>query len=191
VLVNVAGVLVATWAHESTDAHVEQTLDVNTKGMLHGTNAALRVMVPQKSGHVVNVASLAGIVPVPGLAAYSASKHAVRAYSIAVAQEVRQHGVFVTAVCPAVVRTPMMDIQIDREEAAFTFSGSRPLEPDEVTSAIVDRALVHRPLELLVEPPGSMQGLAAKIGNMLPSVAFWSSDRVARAGRARQKKMMR
>jgi 3-oxoacyl-[acyl-carrier protein] reductase len=190
-LVNVAGVLVATWAHESTDTQVEQLIDINTKGMLHGTNAALRVMVPQKSGHVVNVASLAGIVPVPGLALYSASKHAVRAYSIAVAQEVRRHGVYVTAVCPAVVRTPMMDIQIDREEAAFTFSGSRPLEPEEVVSAIVDRALVRRPLELVVEPPGGIQGLAAKIGNVLPSLAAWSSDRVARAGRAHQARLAR
>ena len=78
VLINVAGVLFATWAHESTDAQVDQTIDVNVKGMLHGTNAALRVMVPRKAGHVVNVASIAGLVPVPGLAAYSASKHAAR-----------------------------------------------------------------------------------------------------------------
>jgi 3-oxoacyl-[acyl-carrier protein] reductase len=189
VLVNVAGILVATWATDASDAHVEQTIDVNAKGMMHGTNAALRVMVPRSSGHVVNVASLAGVVPVPGLALYSASKHAVRAYSIAVAQEVRRHGVFVTAVCPAVVRTPMMDIQLDREEAAFTFSGRRPLEPHEVTTAIVDRALVRRPLELIVEAPGSLQGLAAKIGNAVPALALWMGERVARAGRAGQARL--
>jgi 3-oxoacyl-[acyl-carrier protein] reductase len=189
VLVNVAGVLVATWAYEATDAQVEQILDINAKGMMHGTNAALRVMVPRKSGHVVNVASIAGLVPVPGLALYSASKHAVRAYSIAVAQEVRRHGVFITAVCPTVVRTPMMDIQIAREEAAFTFSGRRPLEAEEVTSAIVDRALVRKPLELVVDAPGSLQGLAAKVGNAVPALAFWMGGRVARAGRAHQARL--
>jgi len=191
VLVNVAGVLVTNWAHDATDAQVEQIIDINTKGVMHGTNAALRVMVPQRSGHVVNVASIAGVIPVPGLALYSASKHAVRAYSIAVAQEVRRHGLFVTAVCPTVVRTPMMDIQIDREEAALTFSGRRPLEPDEVTSAIVNRALVRKPLELLVDAPGSWQGLAAKIGNAAPRLALWLGERVARTGRDQQARLAR
>jgi 3-oxoacyl-[acyl-carrier protein] reductase len=158
---------------------------------MHGTNAALRVMIPRKQGHIVNVASLAGIVPVPGLALYSASKHAARAYSIAVAQEVRKHDVFVTAVCPTVVETPMMDMQIDREEAAFTFSGKRPLGVEEVTSAIVERAMVKKPLELVLDVPGSGQGLAAKVGNALPALAFRLSDAVARKGRAEQSRLRR
>jgi 3-oxoacyl-[acyl-carrier protein] reductase len=191
VVVNVAGVLVTNWAHDSADADVDHIVDVNTKGLMHGTNAALRVMVPRRSGHVVNVASLAGIIPVPGLALYSASKHAARAYSLAVAQEVRKHGVFVTVVCPAVVRTPMMDVQVDREEAAFTFSGPRPLEPEEVASAIVDRAMARKPLEMVVDPPGSWQGIAAKIGNAFPALALWTSERVARAGRAGQARVGR
>jgi 3-oxoacyl-[acyl-carrier protein] reductase len=191
VLINVAGVLAAIWAQDTSDAQVEQIIDINTKGVMHGTNAGLRVMVPHRSGHVVNVASLAGVIPIPGLALYSASKHAVRAYSIAVAQEVRRCGVFVTAVCPTVVRTPMMDIQIDREEAAITFSGRRPLEPDEVTSAIVNRALVRKPLELLVDAPGSWQGLAAKIGNAVPTLGLWLGERVAKTGRAQQARLAR
>jgi 3-oxoacyl-[acyl-carrier protein] reductase len=191
VLVNVAGVLVAVWAHEATDDDVNRTIDINAKGLMHGTNAALRVMVPARSGHVVNVASLAGIIPVPGLALYSASKHAARAYSIAVAQEVRKHGVFVGVVCPSVVATPMMDAQLDRAEAAFTFSGGRPLTADEVASAIVDGAMVKRPLEIVLGPPRSWQGVAAKIGNAFPTLAMWASDRVARTGRAEQTRLTR
>jgi len=182
VLVNVAGVLVPTWAHEATDRDVDFTIDVNVKGLIHGTNAALRHMVPRRAGHVVNVASLAGIVPVPGLALYSASKHAARAYSIAAAQEVRKHGVFVTAVCPTLVQTPMMDAQIGHEEANFTFSGPRPLTVDEVAAAIVDRALVKKPLEIVLDVPGSGQGLAAKIGNAMPGLALMASGLVARMG---------
>ncbi len=191
VLLNVAGVLVAVWAHEATDQDVDRIVDVNAKGMMHGTNAALRVMIPQKQGHIVNVASLAGIVPVPGLALYSASKHAARAYSIAVAQEVRQHGVFVTAVCPTVVATPMMDIQIEREEAAFTFSGKRALTVDEVTTAIVDRAMVKKPFELVLDVPRTGQGLAAKVGNVFPALAFRMSGAVARKGREEQSRLRR
>jgi 3-oxoacyl-[acyl-carrier protein] reductase len=189
VLMNVAGVLVPVWAHEATDDDVDRTMDINAKGLMHGTNAALRHMIPRRRGHVINIASLAGIVPVPGLALYSASKHAARAYSIAVVQEVRNHGVFVTAVCPTVVSTPMMDVQIDREEAAFTFSGRRALTVEEVTSAIVERAMRSKPLELVLDVPRSGQGLAAKIGNAWPSVAFWMSGRVAKMGRAHQSRL--
>ncbi len=189
VLLNVAGILVAAWAHEATDEDVDRTVDVNTKGLMHGTNAALRHMVARKEGHIVNVASLAGIVPVPGLALYSASKHAARAYSIAVGQEARKHNVFVTAVCPTVVATPMMDAQIDREEAAFTFSGKRALTVDEVTSAIVDRALVKKPLEMVLDVPRSGQGLAAKVGNAIPALAFWLSGHVARLGHSHQSRL--
>jgi 3-oxoacyl-[acyl-carrier protein] reductase len=186
VLMNIAGVLVPVWAHEATDQDVDRTLDINAKGMMHGTNAALRHMIPRKQGHVVNVASIGGVVPVPGIALYSASKHAARAYSVAVAQEVRKHNVFVTAICPAVVETPMMDIQVDREEAAFTFSGRRALTVDEVTSAIVDRALRTKPLEMILDVPWSGQWLAAKVGNALPTLAFWMSARVTATGRAEQ-----
>ena len=50
VLINVAGVLVATWAHEATDEDVDRIVDVNTKGLMHGTNAALRLMIARKAG---------------------------------------------------------------------------------------------------------------------------------------------
>jgi 3-oxoacyl-[acyl-carrier protein] reductase len=188
-LLNVAGILVPVWAHEASDGDVDRTIDINTKGLIHGTNTAIRHMVTQKHGHVVNVASIGGIVPVPGLALYSASKHAARAYSIAVAQEVRKHNVFVTAVCPALVATPMMDIQIDREEASFTFAGRRPLTVDEVTKAIVDRAMVKRPLELVIDVPGSALGLSARLGNLFPELAMRLGRRVARAGVANQRRM--
>jgi len=189
VLVNVAGYLVPVWAQDAKDEDVDHTMDINAKGLIHGTNAAIRQMVSQGHGHVINVASLAGIIPVPGLAIYSASKHAARAYSIAVAQEVRPHNVFVTAVCPTVVATPMMDLQVSREEASFTFSGKRALTVDEVTSAIVDRAMTRKPLELVLDVPFSGQGLVAKIGNAIPRLAAWQGDRVRRVGRAHQERL--
>jgi 3-oxoacyl-[acyl-carrier protein] reductase len=170
---------------------VHRTIDVNVKGLMFGTNAAIRRMVEQGSGHVINVASMAGIVPVPGIAIYSASKHAARAYSIAVGQEVRQYGVYVTAVCPGVVATPMMDIQIDREEATFTFSGKRALSPEEVAGAIVNRAMTKKPLELVLPAPGPPQGVISKIANVFPDLGLVLGDRVRTVGRANQRKLGR
>ncbi len=189
VLMNIAGYLTPTWAKDATPRDIDLTIDVNVKGVMHGTNAAIRVMIPQGSGHVVNIASIAGLVPVPGLAIYSASKHAARAYSIAVAQEVRPHGVFVTAVCPTVVATPMMNIQIDREEAAYTFSGGRPLTAEEVVNAVLERALVKKPLELVLPAPRTGQGVAAKFANAFPEIGMRVGARVAKRGRAGQNKL--
>lgn len=190
VLMNIAGYLTPVWAKDSTRSDVDLTIDVNVKGVMFGTNAALRVMLPQRSGHVVNIASIAGLVPVPGVALYSASKHAVRAYSIAVAQEVRAEGVYVTAVCPTVVATPMMDKQIDHEQAALVFSGGRALTAEEVVSAIIDRALVKKPLELVLPAPGTQQGLVAKIGNAFPELALRGRASAAKMGRKAQKKLL-
>ena len=188
VVMNIAGYLSAGWVHEAKDADVERTIDVNVKGALFGTNAAARRMVAQGAGHIVNIASVAGLAPVAGVAIYSASKHAVRAYSIAAADELRKHGVAVTAVCPSVVATPMMDKQLDQPAAALVFSSKRPLEVDEVTRAVVERALVARPLELIITPPGSRLGLMLKVGNAFPRLLVGGAERMARLGARNQRR---
>ncbi len=189
VLLNVAGHLVPRWAHEMSLSEVGLTIDVNVKGVIFGTNAASRRMIAQGSGHIVNVASIAGLVAVPGLAVYSASKHAVRAFSLAVSQELKQHGVYVTVVCPGPVDTPMLDAQLAHEEAALTFSAPRPLTADEVSRAIQERALVHKPLELLVTVPRSGQGIMARIAGAFPEISNLARPILTRRGRRNQKRM--
>jgi 3-oxoacyl-[acyl-carrier protein] reductase len=186
VLCNVAGHLVAKWGHDMTAADVGLTIDVNVKGVMFGTNAAARYMIERGKGHIINVASIAGLVPVPGLAAYSASKHAVRAYSLACAQELKPHGVYVTAVCPGPVDTPMLDAQVDHEEAVLTFSAPRALSASEVVAAIVDRALPLKPLELLVTVPRSGQAPMARLIGALPELGTWVRPIITRIGRHNQ-----
>lgn len=164
-LVNVAGVLVPGWAHELSDGAVDLHLDVNVKGVVHGVRAVVPGMIAQGRGHIVNVASLAGLAPVPGLALYAASKYAVRGYSLSVALELRRHGIAVTVVCPDAVQTPMLDLQRRVDAAAMTFSGSRVLTVREVSEAIL-RALDERPLELLLPPS---RGWLAKLADLVPA----------------------
>lgn len=191
VLFNVAGFLAARWAHEMSVAEVGLTIDVNVKGVVFGTNAAARRMIQSGGGHVINVASIAGLTPVPGLAVYSASKHAVRAFSLAAGQELAPHGVHVTVVCPGPVDTPMLDAQLPRDEAALTFSANRALSPEEVSAAILGRALAHRPLELVVPVPGSGQGQLAKLIGAVPDLGTWLRPVLTRMGRRRQAKLRR
>lgn len=189
VLLNVAGCLSPGWAHELSPAQVERMIDVNFKGVVFGSAAAARAMIPERSGQIVNVASIAALVAVPGLAVYSATKHAVRAFSLALAEELRPHGVAATVVCPGPVQTPMLDAQLHHDEAAMTFSAPRPLTVAEVTRAIVDRALEQRPLELTVTVPLSGQAPMARLINAIPELAPVLGPIVTRLGKRQQRRM--
>lgn len=182
VLFNVAGVLRAGYAHEITPADVDFNLDINTKGLIHGTCLAARRMRARKQGHIINIASTAGLAPVPGMSLYSASKFAVRAFTLSVAQELRADGVRVTVICPDAVKTPMLDQQVGLKQTALTFSGDRYLTPDDVVAACM-RALDKAPLEIML--PLS-RGILAKLASLLPGLNRFLMDRLLRRGMARQ-----
>jgi NAD(P)-dependent dehydrogenase (short-subunit alcohol dehydrogenase family) len=107
-MVNNAGIGVGGDVLELTVAHWDRVVDVNLRGVVHGVAAAYPIMVAQRGGHIVNVASLAGLVPSPLLAPYSATKYAVVGLSLSLRVEAAAHGVRVTAVCPGFVDTPIL-----------------------------------------------------------------------------------
>lgn len=82
-----------------------RVFDINVRGVVHGIAAAYPLMVEQGHGHIVNTASLAGLIPSPGLVAYAGTKHAVVGISRSLRIEAAQHGVRVSAVCPGFVKT--------------------------------------------------------------------------------------
>jgi NAD(P)-dependent dehydrogenase (short-subunit alcohol dehydrogenase family) len=88
--------------------HWDRVIDVNLKGVVYGVHAAYPLMLRQGHGHIVNTASLAGLVPGPGLAPYVAVKHAVVGLSMSLRAEAATRGVKVSAVCPGFVDTPLL-----------------------------------------------------------------------------------
>ncbi|HLU66728.1 MAG TPA: SDR family NAD(P)-dependent oxidoreductase, partial [Kofleriaceae bacterium] len=82
VWVNNAGVLRSATAWGHSDEEVKLQVEVNTLGLMYGCRAAVEAMRGNASGHIINIASISSIVPVPGLAVYAASKHAVLGFSI-------------------------------------------------------------------------------------------------------------
>jgi NAD(P)-dependent dehydrogenase (short-subunit alcohol dehydrogenase family) len=123
VMVNNAGIGVGGDAGELTLAHWERVIDVNLRGVVHGVHAAYPVMIAQRSGHIVNTASLAGLVPAPLLTPYAMTKHAVVGLSLSLRTEAAAHGVRVTAVCPGVVDTPILDMAGPDDLPAVSLSG--------------------------------------------------------------------
>jgi NAD(P)-dependent dehydrogenase (short-subunit alcohol dehydrogenase family) len=108
-MMNNAGIGIGGDACELLLAHWDRVIDVNLRGVVHGVHAAYPVMVEQGSGHIVNTASLAGLLPSPGLTPYAMTKHAVVGLSLSLRAEAAAYGVRVTAVCPGVVDTPILD----------------------------------------------------------------------------------
>ena len=105
---NNAGIAVAGLVEELTVDHWDRVIDVNLRGVVHGVHAAYPVMLRQGHGHIVNTASLAGLVPGPGLAPYVAVKHGVVGLSLSLRAEAALRGVNVSAVCPGFVDTPLL-----------------------------------------------------------------------------------
>ena len=83
----------------------EKVMAVNFWGVIYVVTAFLPLMKKQGRGHIVNIASSAGLNPVVGLSAYSASKHAVAGYSEVLRAELRRDNIGVTAICPGVINT--------------------------------------------------------------------------------------
>ncbi len=105
---NNAGIAVGGMVEEFTLDHWNRVIDVNLRGVIHGVHAAYPIMLRQGNGHIVNTASLAGLVPGPGLTPYDAVKHAVVGLSLSLRAEAAGRGVRVSAVCPGFVDTPML-----------------------------------------------------------------------------------
>jgi len=106
---NNAGIGVGGLAEELDLAHWDRTIDVNLRGVVHGVHAAYPLMLAQGHGHIVNTASLAGLVMPATMAPYTATKHAVVALSLALRAEGAARGVRVSALCPSFVDTPLLD----------------------------------------------------------------------------------
>ena len=107
-LFNNAGIVVGGEVDSYTLDDWNDVFDVNLRGVVHGIQAVYPIMIRQHSGHIVNTASMAGLVPSPGSASYTATKHAVVALSMVLRLEAERHNVQVSVLCPGAIRTPIL-----------------------------------------------------------------------------------
>jgi NADP-dependent 3-hydroxy acid dehydrogenase YdfG len=107
-LFNNAGIGVGGEVDSYTLDDWNDVFDVNLRGVVHGIQAIYPIMIRQHSGHIVNTASMAGLVTSAGTTSYTATKHAVVGLSKALRVEAERHGVQVSVLCPGVIRTPIL-----------------------------------------------------------------------------------
>ncbi|MCO4763331.1 MAG: SDR family oxidoreductase [Myxococcales bacterium] len=109
VMINNAGVAVVGEAHTFEHEDWRRIIDVNLYGVIHGVHAVYGDMVARGAGQIINIASIAGLFPSAGQAAYVTSKYGVVGLSHALRAEASGHGVRVNVVCPGIIRTAMRD----------------------------------------------------------------------------------
>jgi NAD(P)-dependent dehydrogenase (short-subunit alcohol dehydrogenase family) len=157
VLVNNAGIDWVGPFHEEPDAVTRREVDVNLMGTIIGTRLALQRMLPRDKGHIVNVASGVGRLPLPGSASYSATKHAIVGLTESLRLEYRATGVRFSLIQPSQVETAMIDGQARPRLMA-------QIPPGEVAAAVLDAVRRDR-FEVWV--PRS-QAAGVKVAALLP-----------------------
>jgi len=105
---NNAGIGIIGDERDKTQDHWNKVIDVNLLGVLYGTTAAYQLMVQQGFGQIVNMASMAGFIPSPMDIAYGTTKRAIIGLSLSLRDEGAALGVKVNAVCPGLIKTPII-----------------------------------------------------------------------------------
>ena len=160
-VVNCAGVVRPGAIDTCPEEDITFQLETNLGGTINVSRAFVPLFERQGAGHLVLIASLAGMVPLPGESIYAASKFAVRGFAHSIAHELAGR-VAVTVVCPDSTRTRMLEIEAGDAGSSLSFS-SAPLEPEEVAAAIV--GALRRP-RLEVTVPGLRGRLIRWLGAM-------------------------
>jgi NADP-dependent 3-hydroxy acid dehydrogenase YdfG len=130
-LVNNAGVVVRKGVLDISPDEWHAMIDTNVNGLFYATRAVLPAMVEQGSGHVINISSISGRLPLPGGSGYAASKFAVTGFTQSIFQELRDLGIKCTTIYPGSV-----DSQSHRHGPGA--DGSWKVEPEEVGQACRD-----------------------------------------------------
>lgn len=184
VLINNAGVMPVGPFLEMSEQAVRSAIEVNFYGVLNGCQLVLPEMVGRRSGHIINISSLAGMLAVPGQALYAGTKFAVVGLSTALADEFAPQGVEVSCVMPTFTNTELI-------AGTHTSAAQKPVEPEDIAKAVVK--VLDKPTTLVSVPaalrfvsaitptlsPKARRWLSHKMGN---DTVFLDFDRKARAG---------
>jgi uncharacterized protein len=142
ILVNNAGFGVFRHAHEADLDEIKAMFEVNVIGLMACTSLVLPSMRRRGSGHIINIASQAGKIATPKSSVYSATKHAVLGYTNSLRMELREVGIFVTAVNPGPIATNFFEIA-DEQGTYVKNIKSFMLQPEYVAKQVVERMMTN------------------------------------------------
>ena len=193
VLVNNAGIGYFGAIEESEEVEYRRMFEINFFGLAAVTNAVLPFMRAQRSGHIVNISSIGGMVAFPGVGFYNATKFAVTGYSESLAKELAPLGIKVTVVAPSGFRTDWAGrsanntktVIADYAATAHTnqntirgYSGNQPGDPARAAKAIIKAVESDTPPVRLLLGNGALKGARNKIAEMQQDIDTWEETTV-------------
>ncbi len=186
VLIQLAGIMRAGRFIEQPVQEWDLQLNVNLRGLGYGARTFGRLFAQRQRGHIINIASLAGVAPVPGIAGYTATKFGVRGLSLALDLELRPLGVPVTVICPGPVATPLIFDELPKPESVYTLVAGDLLKPEDVARAVW-RALRRQPREITLP---RNKALAARIASAFPNILAPTARLLEKGATARRAKYL-
>jgi NAD(P)-dependent dehydrogenase (short-subunit alcohol dehydrogenase family) len=181
VVVNCAAVLQPGPLHEASFEAIKRQFDINACGAAWVARTFLPHFAERRRGHLIQLASLGGMVAMPRSVAYCATKFAVRGLGLALALELRGTGVRVSTVCPDSTDTGMLWTEAIGAGAPVSFT-SRPMQPERVAAAIV--RTIRRPRTEVCVPRA--RGLLARLASAFPwllATLYPLMERIGTSGR--------
>lgn len=132
-------------------------IDVNLRGVVNGVQAAYQIMLGQGFGHIVNTASMGGLIPSPGVVSYGTTKYAVVGLSTSLRAEAGTKGIRVSVLCPGAIRTPLLEggkygkflIDIKPEQLRDEWKKLRPMAPNIFASRALDAIAKNKAIIVL------------------------------------------
>lgn len=164
ILVNNAGLAVGlSPIYEGDVDDWERMIDTNVKGLLYVTRTVAPKMVERKSGHIINISSIAGKHVYPKGNVYCATKHAVSALSQAMRMDMLDYNIRVTQVCPGAAKTEFSNVRFkgDNDRADKVYDGFTPLTAKDVAEAVVYAVMQPKHVDvqdILVMPTAQADG---------------------------------
>ncbi len=189
VLVNNAGIGYFGAIEESEEEEVRRMFEINFFGLAHMTNAVLPHMRKQRSGHILNVASIGGLRSFPAVGFYNATKYAVDGLSEALSKEVAPLGIKVTVICPSGFRTDWAgrsanNTKIKIEDYATTagknmsdlrgYSGNQPGDPVKAARAMIQVTETENPPLRLLLGAAALKGARLKLEELRKDFDDWA-----------------
>lgn len=152
---------------------IEAQLRVNLLGTVWTTRAVLPHMVARRKGHIINMASLAGLIATPTYTIYAASKFAVRGFTEALRREVGVYGIQVSGIYPGGVSTEFTQHTGARRKSGITTPAALRLNPEDVARAVL--SLARRPRRALILP--APMRAAVWLNTLFPALVDWMIER--------------
>ena len=150
---NNAGIGIGGDVNHYSVADWNQIVDINLRGVINGIQATYPMMIKQGFGHIVNTASMAGLIPSPGVVAYAATKYAIVGLSQSLRAEAAERGVCVSVICPGVIRTPILErggkygkmhIDIPDEQLRRMWEIFKPMSPNIFSKKVIHSVVKNR-----------------------------------------------